>query len=272
MRRIIDVHPHALIVPRVSANAPPWWLQRHPEARMMFEDGQPGRLSSISSRLYRRDISAHMEKLCRHLCEAFPNHFAGIHPAGQNSAEWFYDESWGPIMSGYEPPTRTAWRNWLKQHGEPHAESAEVPDAQRRHNAPYGLLRDPARELDLILFNRFWQQEMAETVIEIAAACRRGTAGKKLVVFFYGYLFEFPPLGNGAPYSGHYALSRVLESPDIDVLCSPISYFEHRALDLRSQRSPTDHAHHRQDNRRWLGAPRPPYRTLNRSNLRTSFS
>jgi len=226
MRRIIDVHPNALIVPRVSANAPPWWLERHPEARMMFEDGKPGRLSTVSSRPYRRDVSTHIEKLCRHLCEAFPNHFAGIHPAGQNSAEWFYDESWGPVMSGYEPPTRQAWQNWLKVHGEPNAESAEVPAAKSRHDAPDGFLRDPAKERDLILFNRFWQQEMADTVIEIAAACRRGTAGRKLVVIFYGYLFEFPPLRNGAPYSGHYALSNVLASPDIDVLCSPISYFD----------------------------------------------
>jgi hypothetical protein len=226
MRRIIDVHPRALIVPRVSANAPPWWIERHPETRMMFENGQPGRLSTVSSRRYRQDVSAHLEKLCRHLCESFPNHFAGIHPAGQNSAEWFYDESWGPVMSGYEPPTRQAWRNWLKARGEPHAESADVPVAKRRHEAPYGLLRDPARERDLILFNRFWQQEMADTVIEIATACRRGTAGRKLVVFFYGYLFEFAPLRNGAPYSGHYALDSVLASPEIDVLCSPISYFD----------------------------------------------
>jgi len=226
MRRIIDVHPRALIVPRVSANAPPWWIERHPETRMMFENGKPGRLSTVSSRLYRRDVSAHIEKLCRHLCEAFPGHFAGIHPAGQNSAEWFYDESWGPVMSGYEPPTRQAWRNWLTAHGAPNAESADVPAAKRRHEAPYGLLRDPAKERDLILFNRFWQQEMADTVIEIAAACRRGTAGRKLVLFFYGYLFEFAPLRNGAPYAGHYALSSVLASRDVDVLCSPISYFD----------------------------------------------
>ncbi len=226
MRRIIRVHPGALIVPRVRANAPAWWIERHPKTRMRFEDGTPGRLSTVSSRLYRQEVSAHLEKLCRHLCEAFPHHFAGIHPAGQNSAEWFYDASWGPVMSGYEPPTRDAWRNWLKAHGEPGAESAGVPAAKRRHEAPYGLLRDPGKERDLILFNRFWQQEMADTVIEVAAACRRGTAGRKLVVFFYGYLFEFPPLRNGAPYAGHYALSSVLASRDIDVLCSPISYFD----------------------------------------------
>ena len=33
-------------------------------------------------------------------------------------------------------------------------------------------------------------------------------------------------MGNGPATSGHYALRRVLRCPDIDVLCSPISYFD----------------------------------------------
>ncbi|OGV69480.1 MAG: hypothetical protein A3K19_33115 [Lentisphaerae bacterium RIFOXYB12_FULL_65_16] len=226
MRDIIRVHPTALIVPRVDANAPGWWLERHPETRMTFEKGTKGKYSTVSSRECRHDAAAHLEKLCRHLCEAFPVNFAGIHPAGQNSAEWFYDDSWGPVMSGYEPPTEAAWRQYLQALGQPDAANAKVPDAARRHAAPNGFLRDPATEKDLILFNRFWQKEMADTVLELAAAVRRGTGGKKLVLFFYGYVFEFPPLHNGAPYAGHYALWQVLPSSDIDILCSPISYFD----------------------------------------------
>ncbi len=65
---------------------------------------------------------------------------------------------------------------------------------------------------------------MADHVAAMAAACRRGTDGRKLVVFFFGYLFEFAPLPNGAPTSGHYALSSLLKGRDIDILCSPISY------------------------------------------------
>jgi len=57
MRRIIDAHPTSLIVPRVSANAPGWWLERHPETRMMFEGGKPGKYCTVSSRKYRRDVA-----------------------------------------------------------------------------------------------------------------------------------------------------------------------------------------------------------------------
>ncbi len=46
------------------------------------------------------------------------------------------------------------------------------------------------------------------------------------MVFFYGYVFEFGAIRNGPATAGHYALRRVLDCPDIDVLCSPISYFD----------------------------------------------
>ena len=43
-------------------------------------------------------------------------------------------------------------------------------------------------------------------------------------MFFYGYVFEFTAAMTGPAISGHYGLRQVLESPDIDILCSPISY------------------------------------------------
>ena len=67
---------------------------------------------------------------------------------------------------------------------------------------------------------------MADCVCHLAHAVREATHGRKLVVFFFGYVFEFGAIANGPGTSGHYALRRVLDSPDIDVLCSPISYFD----------------------------------------------
>jgi beta-galactosidase len=60
----------------------------------------------------------------------------------------------------------------------------------------------------------------------LAHVVRLASSGRKLVVFFYGYLFEFGAVSNGPATSGHYALRRVLNCPDIDVLCGPISYFD----------------------------------------------
>ncbi len=67
---------------------------------------------------------------------------------------------------------------------------------------------------------------MADCVRDLAHAVRTASHGRKLVVFFYGYVFEFGAIQNGPAVAGHYALRRVLDCPDIDVLCSPISYLD----------------------------------------------
>ena len=239
-RQIIAVNPKVLLVPRVSGYAPDWWLKLHPEALMIYDTNQPGKFAAVSHRAYRAVTAAHLEELCRHLTKAFPDHFAGVHPCGQNTGEWFYEGSWERPLSGYDPATREAFRAWLKERGDADFATAEPPTADERRAHPNGFLRDPARERRLIEFARFQQREMADMVLALAAAARRGSDGKKLVVFFYGYQFEFPPLANGAPTSGHYALAPVLKSKDIDILCSPISYFDREWLGTAPSMSPAE--------------------------------
>lgn len=229
-RQIMAVNPKVLLVPRVGADAPDWWLNSHPGSRMVYDGDQVINHSCVSDREYRVDVCAHLEKLCAHLTEAFPANFAGIHPCGQNTGEWFYYNSWSHPVSGYDDATKAAFRQWLKAKGDPDADIAEPPSAAERYAHPNGFLRDPAKEKRLIDFARFQQEEMADQVTAMAAACRKGTGGQKLVIFFYGYVFEFPPLQSGAPTSGHYALSRVIKSKDIDILCSPISYTDREWL------------------------------------------
>ncbi len=239
-RQIVEVNPKVLLVPRVNANAPDWWLRQNPEALMVYDTNQPGHFASVSHRAYRAAAAAHLEKLCRHLMQAFPEHFAGVHPCGQNTGEWFYEGSWERPLSGYDPAAREAFRAWLKERGDADFATAEPPTADERRAHPNGFLRDPARERRLIEFARFQQREMADMVLALAAAARRGSDGKKLVVFFYGYQFEFPPLANGAATSGHYALAPVLKSKDIDILCSPISYFDREWLGTAPSMSPAE--------------------------------
>ncbi|MBN2507697.1 MAG: hypothetical protein JXQ71_13495 [Verrucomicrobia bacterium] len=177
-RRIIFVNPEVLLVPRVGVDAPGWWLERHPQSRMVYDlDKVRADHASVSDRTCRADAAAHLERLCRHLCEAFPRHFAGIHPCGQNTGEWFYLGSWERPLSGYDAATVAAFRVWLKSRGRPDSEAAMIPTDEERRGHPFGFLRDPAREQRLIDFARFQQIEMADHVVALAAACRRATAG-----------------------------------------------------------------------------------------------
>jgi hypothetical protein len=238
-RTILETNPHALLLPRIGTEPPSWWYEKHPDARMVWDPAVSARSMVVASPDYRRDAAERLSALVAHLESTFGNHMAGYHPCGQNTGEWFYEGTWDLPLNGYSNADRQAWRNWLKTRyrddaalqsawRDPQArlESAETPSAASRRASPAGVLRDPAAERSLIDFAEFQQQMMAECVCHLAHAVREASHGRRLVVFFYGYLFEFGAVPTGPAVSGHYALRRVLDCPDVDVLCSPISYFD----------------------------------------------
>jgi beta-galactosidase len=237
--RVLAANPRALLLPRIGMAPPHWWLEAHPDDRMVWEDGAHKQGFVVASPEYRRDAAERLAALVTHVEGAFPDHIAGYHPCGQNTGEWFYHDSWGRTLNGYSPGSLKAWRRWLAQRyqtdgalreawGDANVtlETAPVPTPEARHAAPAGVLRDPTGERPVIDFDEFQQQMMAECVCDLARAARTASGGRKLVVFFYGYVFEFGALPTSPAASGHYGLRRVLDSPDIDVLCSPISYFD----------------------------------------------
>lgn len=237
---VLDANPRALLLPRIGMGAPAWWRDSHPDDMMVW-DRTPvqHRDVAVASRVYRGDAARHLVALVEHLEEKFGPHMAGYHPCGQNTGEWFYQNTWGPALNGYSRASRNAWRNWLQSRyqtdaalqaawHDPQAKcgSASIPASAQRRAAPNGLLLDPVGQRSLIDFAEFQQQMMADCVCAMARAVRSASRGKKLVVFFYGYVFEFGAIHNGPATSGHYGLRQVLDSPDIDILCSPISYWD----------------------------------------------
>jgi hypothetical protein len=109
--------------------------------------------------------------------------------------------------------------------------AAEVPSPELRTSKTGGVFRDIAVEKSqqsVLDFVEFQQEMMIDTVLTFAKTVRNASNGKRLVVFFYGYVFEFGALSTGPATSGHYALRKALESPDVDIYCSPISYFDRK--------------------------------------------
>ncbi|MBC7287741.1 MAG: hypothetical protein H5T86_06795 [Armatimonadetes bacterium] len=45
-------------------------------------------------------------------------------------------------------------------------------------------------------------------------------------MFFFGYLYSLSPTPAGLNHSGHLRIDKMLDSPDIDIFCSPIDYFD----------------------------------------------
>ena len=217
---VLQANPKVLMLPRIGMDPPAWWCEAHPDEVMCWENGQRKKAVPASPQ-YRRDAAERLAALVTHLEEKFGDHIAGYHPVGQNTGEWFYEDTWEHPLNGYAPADRIAWQQWRAARNLP---AADVPSAKARHAAPAGIFRDPVVERTLIEWADFQQQMMADCVCGLAHTVREASHGKKLVVFFYGYLFEFAVVHNGPATAGHYALRRLLNCPDIDVLCSPISY------------------------------------------------
>jgi hypothetical protein len=235
---VLCANPQALLVPRIGMDPPAWWRKAHPDDVMQWEDGHRGK-AVVASPRYRHDAAERLGSLVRHLEAKFGDHVAGYHVCGQNTGEWFYEATWDHPLNGYAPADLAAWRRWLKTHyGDNVAlrlawndstatcNSAVVPPPAARHAAPDGVFLDAASGRPLLDWAGFQQEAMADCVCELAHAVRTASQGRKLVLFFYGYVFEFAAIQNAPATCGHYALRRVLDCPDIDVLCSPISYFD----------------------------------------------
>lgn len=237
-KRIIAANPKAKIIPRIALDPPKWWMDSHPEDVMRNSDGTPNpKYTSMASPNYRKDAGEALKRYIEYCQKNYPSNMAGYHPAGGNTHEWFYGSTWDRPLTGYDKYTEASWRKWLeKKYGDDKSlqaswnrkdvtiASAKVPSAEERRSDKARYLMDPQKCAELIDFNLYLQDEMADVVKYFAKITRQTAGPDRLSVFFYGYTFEFMRPYNGPAFSGHYALEQIIACPDIDVLCGPISY------------------------------------------------
>ncbi|MFO7976065.1 MAG: beta-galactosidase [Candidatus Hydrogenedentota bacterium] len=236
LERVIDADPEALLLPRFGCDPPGWWYQQHPDEALQFDDGSR-RPVCVASEVWREEMLRNVQALVEH-CEArYGDHMLGYHPCAQHTGEWFYPKTWEARHCGFSPAMQRGFSAWLrKKYGTEEAlrigwadsdatfDSVTVPTVEERNTASVGLFRDPALEQKTIDFFDYLQIAMVEPLELIAATVKDACGRKKIVTFFYGYYFEISGLPLGPQTSGHLALARLLECPDVDIVCSPISY------------------------------------------------
>ena len=243
MDHILAVMPEAKIVPRFEVTAPAWWYEAHPDDLFGYHPGAqfPQRpIESFCSPLWRREALEHLRMLVNHLEEKYGEHIVGYHPCPSREEEYFWPGSMAtPDFCGYGPREVAAWRAWLaRKYGSDAAlkqawstsevtlETAQVPSPERYATCDaVGVFLRPATCRDLIDHNEFLSDEMADVLLEFAHAIRELCGKNRLTVAFYGYLLETAAAYH-QPAIGHDALERVLASPDVDILCSPVSYWD----------------------------------------------
>lgn len=257
---VLRENPNALLLPRFGLTyMPDWWAKRNPEEMMLYDNGQRG-LVSMASRQWRDEAGEALRLLVRHLESRYGEHIFGYHPCAQNTGEWFYDRVWEGVLPGFEMPMRSAFRTYLRDGSVP------LPAAYERTAKGKGAFLHPFAQRRLIQFWRFQQEVMVEAMQEFARIIKEETQGRKLVVYFYGYLFELAGLPGGPAVSGHLALECLLKCPHVDILCSPISYLDRQAGGTGGFMAPVDSVHlhgklwlNEDDTRTYLSKPEDNY-------------
>jgi len=230
--------PQALLLPRFGMGPPEWWLEEHPDDRMLFDDGRTEGWC-MASEAWRQEMPRHLRALVRHCEEKYGDHTLGYHPCGQHTGEWFYNRSWEPRLSDFSPAMSRGFARWvqakyqtveaLRRAWNDEAitfDRIAVPSPEEQRHTDLGFFRNPRTERKVIDYFEYKQIAMEEPLETIARTIKEETQGRKLVCFFYGYLFDMHGLPLGPQGSGHLAMARMVQCPDVDILCSPISYLD----------------------------------------------
>ena len=122
--------PTAMIMPRVNMGTPRWWLEQSPEEHELLDHGsafyrQPNRnptlppdraFPSCASTKWRNDIGRGAASADYHIQSSdYADHIFGYILTGIDTEESYHWSSGSNQLAGYSPPTRAAFREWLRR-------------------------------------------------------------------------------------------------------------------------------------------------------------
>ncbi|HMG89783.1 MAG TPA: beta-galactosidase [Chryseolinea sp.] len=253
MRGVLDVCPQAAIFIRFHVNPPKWWQKKFPEENTIYADTKPmadigwgiqriieddeenPTRHSLASKKW-LDVST--QKLIEFLqkLSQLPEGkaLAGIQVAGGVYGEWHY---WGFIEN--EPDMsihmQQYFRRWLSQKYKTNKslqkawgnavvtrETAEIPTLEQRKQTREGVFRDPVLERNVIDYYEAQHDVIVDDIIHFCKVVKENWPRPIVTGAFYGYFYAV--FGREAA-GGHLQLQRLLNSPFIDYLSGPGTYY-----------------------------------------------
>ena len=245
-RMVLDATPEAYFFPRIYLFSPAWWDEQHPDDLVTYDpgDGRPKpfardgrkRAPSWASPAWREFTADAIRRYIKYVEQSpYADRVIGYHLASGTTEEWMM---WGANENqwvDYSPVNVAAFRAWLtERYGTDEAlksawrdegvtlQTATIPTKVVRARTAFGILRDPARERNVIDFMQYNSDLVAETIAYFARVVKDATRRKKLVGVFYGYVLQL--MGQRQQNAGHLALDKVLSNADVDFITSPTSY------------------------------------------------
>lgn len=241
MEHAIQANPDVFIIPRLLFRPPVSWYNKYPDAKTRFSDGSWGGLPNYEHPQFRPALKKAIEATITHLEEKYGKNIAGYHLAGGMWSEWFYEinpntEPW-PC---YDEHTTRSFRTWLKERYKTDEalqkawknsavtlDTAVQPAVEVMRDPNRGI-HSPAEAAHPIDYGRFLSERTATHLAEIARDTREFVGKGRLLLAFFSYSFAWHDFKHGPATCGHYVQDAVLNSPDIDIICSPFGYHDRK--------------------------------------------
>ena len=225
---IIKSDPEARVIIRIYLDPPLWWEKINPNASCQLPDGSTFRQCFASERW--REETGKVFKHCLEwlLDSPYSKYLIGIHVASGSTEEWFYH-----TRQYYdENPVRIeAFRQWLQKKYQNNtlalqnawhsrsvtfktAQLANINNIEKRSD-----WRNPKREQNIIDTYRWHSEVIVDNITYFCKIVKETSKKSLLTGAFYGYHYYVTD-----PRSGHGALARLLDCPDLDYLSSPNVY------------------------------------------------
>lgn len=247
--KVLSANPDAKIMLSISMYAPHWWLDKHPEEELRLhtynsetgqvEEIQPDtRMASFSSELYKQESGEVLEKLILHLCESsYASHIFAIKIQDGATAEFLTEGvTTNNGVPDFSQASETAFRNYLREmYGTDEAlqkawndskvtfDTAAIPDVLERTSDDGLILMNPETNRRSIDYNAFMGAESSNRLLYYAQIVKKASDRKLLTGAYHGYLWNYNAECNG---NVHVGIEKVLESEDVDFICSPYTYGE----------------------------------------------
>ena len=206
----LAANPSAMIFLAINLRLPPVWDQTHEDdlvriatdsGTIIWEEGIGNRVGSLASEAWQRDQELELRRLLRYCkSQLWANRLLGMWLMGEVTAEWFAWGSNDKQFADYSRPNE-------ERFGKP------IPPPEVRNPSGYDFYPEPTAPA----YNQYYADLTAETISRLAHAAKDEMGGRTLVAVFYGYLIQLAGEFRG-PIGGNFALKRVLDDPNVDVI------------------------------------------------------
>jgi len=245
VQRLLEADPEGYFFPRIYVEAPPWWRQAYPEELAAYADGTKdkedrfGGTSAVSwaSEKWLKDAGEAFARLVRHIRRStYARRCIGFHIGAGIYGEWHrmgsqYLPDVGPRMTeAFRRYLRAKYRNDVQalrrawNDSQADFETVTCLSQEERLHTDWGVFRDPAKCQRVIDYYDCYYDTQNRAVLHFCKIAKRESEGRALTIIFYGYTSNVYWIQEG----GHLKLQPVLNSPYVDIFCSPHTYVGRR--------------------------------------------